>query len=228
MKNTVSSKLSIPVIVSVLLTILPLLTTSLLTAWAISNESLLRSFPLVWWIVVTIVLTLSSATALTPPTFLALVYGYFLGWVSFPLLFGLNLSAIALIYFIARFFHAETVRVYLTDIYPKVRPLLKRFHKNELKLIFFAKLSPVLPFAITNLFFVVAGARLRQVLVGGTLGMVPRTILAVWAGKEAQDISYLLAHPNEGLATKIVLIVLIVASTIGIGYFFRDKSVKNA
>ena len=70
-----------------------------------------------------------------------------------------------------------------------------------------------------------AGARFKQVLTGGTLGMIPRTMLAVWAGKEAQDIRYLLEHPNEGLTTKIILIVLIVISTVGIGYFFKDKKI---
>ena len=72
-----------------------------------------------------------------------------------------------------------------------------------------------------------AGARFKQILAGGTLGMIPRTILAVWAGKEAQDITYLLAHPNEGLWTKVVLITLIVISTLGIGYFFRDKKIAE-
>lgn len=219
------NRLPIPVIISVALTIIPLLTTSVLTAWAVSQEEFLRSLPLSWWIVATLVLTLTSSIALTPPTFLALVYGYFLSWIALPLLFGLNLGAIALIYMIASFFDAASLRAGLSAVYPKVRSLLGRFKKNELRLIFFAKLSPILPFAITNLFFAVAGARLRQVLAGGTLGMVPRTVLAVWAGREAQDIRYLLEHPNEGLLSKIVLILLIVVSSMGIGYFFREPKV---
>lgn len=224
LKNSAAKKLSFPAIVSVLLTVVPLLTTSLLTVWAINHEPLLRSWPISWWVGLTLCLTLSSSIALTPPTFLALVYGYFLSWMALPLLFGLNLGAIAIIYGIARFFNAESVRANLIEIYPRVNSLFKRFHQNELRLIFFAKLSPVLPFAITNLFFAMAGARLRQVLAGGTLGMIPRTILAVWAGKEAQDIRYLLKHPNEGLGTKIVLLLLIIISTIGIGYFFKDRN----
>jgi len=64
-------------------------------------------------------------------------------------------------------------------------------------------------------------------LAGGTLGMIPRTILAVWAGKEAQDIAYLLEHPNEGLSTKVFILLLIVISTFGLGYFFRDKKVTE-
>ena len=207
------------------MTIVPLVTTSILTAWVINHEKLLRNLPIEWWLGVTFILTLASASALTPPTFLALVYGYVLGWTSLPMLFALNIGAIAIIYVSAHFLHAASVRSYLIQVYPQVATLLRRFYQNELRLIFFAKLSPVLPFAITNLFFAMAGARFKQVLTGGTLGMIPRTMLAVWAGKEAQDIRYLLEHPNEGLATKIILIVLIVISTVGIGYFFKDKKI---
>jgi uncharacterized membrane protein YdjX (TVP38/TMEM64 family) len=223
LETSAHKKFSLPVVVSILMTVVPLVTTSLITAWAINNENVLRALPFEWWLGITFVLTLASSAALTPPTFLALVYGYFLGWSSLPMLFGLNLGAIAIIYVSAHFLHAESVRSYLIQIYPQVGNLLRKFYRNEMRLIFFAKLSPVLPFAITNLFFAMAGARFKQVLAGGTLGMIPRTVLAVWAGKEAQDMRYLLEHPNEGLATKIVLITLIVVSTIGIGYFFRGK-----
>ncbi len=212
-------------VISVLMTVVPLLTTSILTAWAISNEQFLRTMPLGWWVGVTLMLTIASSLALTPPTFLALVYGYFLGWISLLMLFGMNLGAIALIYVSANYLHATSLRKHLMQVYPQVGSLLSRFHKNELRLIFFAKLSPVLPFAITNLFFAMAGARFKQVLAGGTLGMIPRTVLAVWAGREAQDIRYLLEHPNEGLATKVVLILLIIVSTIGVGYFFRERKI---
>lgn len=216
-------RLSLPVILSVLLTLVPLVTTSLATAWAIAHEPMLRAWPLEYWILVTIALTVASALALTPPTFLALVFGYFLGWVAIPLLFGLNIGAIAIVFGLSRFLQPEVVRHHLVRIYPKVSQLLKKFYQNELRLIFFTKLSPVLPFAVTNLFFAMAGARFRQVLLGGTLGMIPRTILAVWAGKESQNIGYLLEHPNEGLWSKVVIIALIIVSSVGIGYFFRDK-----
>lgn len=218
-----AKKISLPVIVSVLLTLIPLVTTSIATAWAVSNEPLLRSWPVEHWILVTVGLTIASAIALTPPTFLALVFGYFLGWLALPLLFGLNVGAIAIVFGMSRFLQPDVVRHHLIRIYPKVSGLLKKFHQNELRLIFFTKLSPVLPFAVTNLFFAMAGARFRQVLAGGTLGMIPRTILAVWAGKEAQNIAYLLDHPNEGLWTKVIIILLIIISSVGIGYFFRDK-----
>ncbi|CAG5009362.1 hypothetical protein DYBT9275_04479 [Dyadobacter sp. CECT 9275] len=200
------------------------MTTSLLTAWAIGHENMLREWTFPFWVLVTVLLTVTSALALTPPTFLAMVYGYFLGWVALPLLFMLNLGAICIVYFLARFLNPGKTRNYLLAVYPKVGILLKRFRAQELRLIFFAKLSPILPFAVTNLFFAIAGARLKQVLAGGTLGMIPRTILAVWVGYEAQDIRYLLEHPNEGLGSKVLLILLISASTVGMGYFFRSRN----
>ena len=227
LENSSARKFSLPVIVSVLLTIIPLATTSLATAWAIAHESELRSWPMENWVLVTLGLTVASSFALTPPTFLALVYGYFLGWIAIPLLFGLNIGAIAIVFGLSRFLQPDSVRKYLIQVYPQVSSLLNRFYQNELRLIFFTKLSPVLPFAVTNLFFAMAGARFRQVIAGGTLGMIPRTILAVWAGKEAQDIAYLLEHPNEGLSTKIFILVLIIISTLGIGYFFREKKAAD-
>jgi uncharacterized membrane protein YdjX (TVP38/TMEM64 family) len=210
-----------------MLATIPMLTTSFLTAWAISYEDLLRTWPYYWWACLTLGLTLTSAVALTPPTFLALVFGYFLSWSGLPLMIFLNIGAISLVYFLAHFFQPEPIRGNLVEVYPVMNKLIRRFQDNQLRLIFFAKLSPVLPFAITNIFFVVVGARLKQVLLGGTCGMIPRTILAIWAGSEARDIRYLLDHPNEGLLNKIVLLVLIIGSTVGIGYFFKDRDLES-
>jgi uncharacterized membrane protein YdjX (TVP38/TMEM64 family) len=207
------------------MTIIPLLATSLLTAWAISNEALLAKWDTQTWLLVTLLLTLTSAIALTPPTFLALVFGYFLGLTAIPYLIFLNLGAIGLVYSFAHFLDAGTTLPYLIKAFPKANKLLQRFHDNQLRLIFFAKLSPVLPFAVTNLFFAIAGAKFKQVLLGGTVGMIPRTVLAVWVGSEARDIQYLLENPNEDLVTKILMLALILLSTFGLGYFLKDKKI---
>lgn len=227
MSTESTKKLTLSAVIGVLLTVIPMLTTSLLTVWAISQEEVLRAWPLQNWLLATLFLTLTSAIALTPPTFLALVYGYFLGWLALPLLISLNLGAITIVFVLSKLLKADTVRTYLVQIYPKSAGLLSRFHQNELKLIFFAKLSPVLPFAAANLFFSMAGARLSQLILGGTLGMIPRTIIAVWIGKEAQNITYLLEHPNEGLWTKLFVILLIIVSTFGITYFLRERKVVS-
>jgi len=202
---------------------MPLLTSSLLTAWAVGYESMWSSFSLSDWVLITLALSLTSALALTPPTFLALVYGYFLGWIGLPLLFLLNLGAIGLVYFIGKKLIPISFLTQLQQAYPAAAILLLRFHENPVRLIFFTKLSPMLPFAITNLIFTMAGARLPQMLLGGALGMIPRTALAMWMGTQAKEIRYLLEHPNEGMGTKVLIVALVLLSTAGIGWFFRKK-----
>lgn len=202
---------------------MPLLTSSILTAWAVGYESYWTSLSLGGWILITLMLSLTSALALTPPTFLALVYGYFLGWIGFPLLFLLNLGAIGLVYLIGKKLIPVSFLSQLQQAYPAAAPLLERFHENPVRLIFFTKLSPMLPFAITNLLFTMVGARLPQMLLGGVLGMIPRTALAMWMGTQAKEIRYLLEHPNEGLGTKLLIVALVLLSTAGIGWYFKKK-----
>ena len=203
--------------------ILPLLTSSVVTAWAISHEDWWTALPLATWVLITIALALASALALIPPGFLALLYGYFLGWLGFPLLVLMNTVAIALVYGLGRRLISPHFLGYLQEAYPATAKLLLRFHKDPIRLIFFTKLSPVLPFAITNLLFTLAGARLPQMVLGGTLGMVPRTILSLWIGTQAKEIKYLLENPNEGLGTKLLIVALVLLSTAGIGWFFKRK-----
>ena len=91
----------------------------------------------------------------------------------------------------------------------RVREILENIKEQELKIIFFAKLSPVLPFALTNFVFALSGAKLKNILLGGFLGMIPRTVLAVWTGHQAKEIRKLLENPNEGSLQQILLIVLL-------------------
>ncbi|GAB2782617.1 hypothetical protein GCM10027275_27960 [Rhabdobacter roseus] len=205
------------------MTLLPVLTSSLMAGWAITHEPILAGWAMSDWTWLTVVLTLGSGLGIVPPTFLALVFGYFIGWTSLPLLFSLNMGAIALVYGLARWIQPAGLLEYLQAAYPKVQRLLLRFRGNQLRLIFFAKLSPVLPFAVVNLLFSLAGASFRKILLGGAMGMVPRTLMAVWAGTQAREIRYLLENPNEGVGAQVLLLVLLLVSTVGIGWFFRDK-----
>jgi uncharacterized membrane protein YdjX (TVP38/TMEM64 family) len=223
LSNSVFRKYPLPLVLSTVLAIMPLLTSSLLTAWAIGYESQWASLSLMSWVFITLALAVASAFALTPPTFLALVYGYFLGWIGLPLLFLLNMGAIGMVYGLGRWLVSPAFLEQLQEAYPAAGRLLLRFHEDPVRLIFFTKLSPALPFAVTNLLFTLAGARLPQMLLGGALGMIPRTALALWMGTQAREIRYLLENPNEGLGTQLIVVALVLFSTLGIGWFFKKK-----
>ncbi len=120
----------------------------------------------------------------------------------------------------------ERFKSYLSDN-KKVSAILENIRREELKVIFFTKLSPVLPFALTNFVFALSGAKLRNILLGGFLGMIPRTALAVWTGSQAKEIKRLLENPNEGNLQKVLIILLIIFSVAGLLYFVLPKKKKN-
>ncbi|WP_019989061.1 TVP38/TMEM64 family protein [Rudanella lutea] len=221
----ISNKLTLPAVVSALMTVAPLLTSSFITYQVLVNEPLLAALTAGQWAVVTVVCALASALALMPPTFLALVFGYFLGWNALIPLFALNMAAILFVNTAVHWLDGDRLRHHLEQN-PKVHQILDRIGQRELRFIFFAKLSPVLPFAVTNLMFALSGARLYNVLLGGFLGMVPRTALAVWAGSQARELRALLTQPggtaNLGWTQGIVAVLLLV-SVVGLWRVLKGK-----
>jgi uncharacterized membrane protein YdjX (TVP38/TMEM64 family) len=214
-------------LLATLLTVLPVVTSSLLGAWAIREEAVLNSWTGQEWWIATILLALASALALAPPTLLAVIFGYFLNWLAFPYLIVLNLTAIALVYFLVGYVDKGMLVDQLQKAYPKSNALLHRFNDNQLRLVFFMKLSPLFPFAITNLVFVLSRARFSSIILGGTAGMIPRTLLAIWIGIEAKELRTLIENPNEKLEAKVVLFVLLLISTLGTVYFFRKRATEQ-
>ncbi len=218
-------KYSFALISSVFLTIVPLIFTSIITLWVAAHEVEIGSYNEQAWTIITFICCVTSAVAITPPTYLALVFGYFLGWYAILPVFTLNMTAIFLVNMVTRWLDKDRFKTYLSEN-KRVKGILDNIKEQELKIIFFAKLSPALPFALTNFVFALSGAKLKNILLGGFLGMIPRTVLAVWTGYQANEIRKLLENPNEGNLQKILLIILLVASVGGILYFLQPRKKK--
>jgi uncharacterized membrane protein YdjX (TVP38/TMEM64 family) len=211
----IKKRLLMPSLSAFFLTILPFLTSSLIGVWMVQNEGLIKGFEIKEWAIVCFVCSVACALALIPPTLLAFGFGYFLGWQAVIPLILLNLAAISIVYFIVNQLDKARLLTYLSQ-FERVASLLNRIHADEIRFVFFTKLSPVLPFALTNLVFSLMGIKFKNVILGGFLGMIPRTVLAVWVGKEAQEISRLIQNPNESLTSKIVIIALVILSVGGL------------
>lgn len=199
----------------IVLSALPVLTSSYITYYAVMHETQLTAFTFSQWVLATMVCSLGCAFALMLPTPLALIFGYFLGWRATGPLFVINMAAILLVNLVVRQLDHDRVRRTIEQN-PKAANVLHRIRDRELLVIFFAKLSPALPFSLTNMVFSLSGASLRNILLGGFLGMVPRTLLAIWSGAEAHHIRTLLDNPNEGSHTQIIVIGLLIVSIGGL------------
>ena len=130
--------------------------------------------------------------------------------------------AILLVNLITKRIDGDKFREYLSDN-KKINTILKNIRREELKFIFFTKLSPVLPFALTNFVFALSGAKLRNILLGGFFGMIPRTLVAVWTGSQAKEIRRLLENPNQGNTQKVLIVLLLIISISGILYYILPR-----
>lgn len=222
-KTAILKTITGPALVGIVISLTPIVLTSVLTYYAIVYESVIADFTLWHWVGITAICTVASA-GLMPPTMLALIFGYFLGWQAVLPLFIINLGGILFINLLVRWLDHEHVRA-IIQRNPKAQSILDRILHNELEVIFYAKLSPVLPFGLTNLLFALSGAKLKNILLGGFLGMTPRTLLAIWSGRQAHEIKTLLNNPNQSTWTQIIVISLVVVSIAGLWHVIQ-KSLK--
>ena len=203
---------------------MPLLVSSSISYWVITHEQEIQNFTFQNWTIAFIFACFTMAFALTPTTFIALLSGYFLGWQAF--------IPVGITYWIASFLGYKAAQmidggrfIRILSEKPKVKQILENLQKDEFKIILLARLSPVLPFAVTNVLFSFLGTKLRNFLTAGFLGMLPRTILSIWIGTQAQEIKRLIEHPSEGNISKFLILGLIGGSILGLGYFVK-KAIK--
>jgi uncharacterized membrane protein YdjX (TVP38/TMEM64 family) len=224
-KSPILQKITGPAIVGVVLSVLPIVFTSVLTYYAVLHEEFIRSLTSWQWAILTVVFSITSA-GLTPPTILALIFGYFLGWNAILPILVVNFGGILFINLIVRWIdHERFIRFLRRN--PKAQLVLDRILDKELEVVFFAKLSPILPFGLTNLMFALSGAKLSNILLGGFLGMTPRTLLAIWSGREAREIRTLLDNPNQSFWGQIIVVALILVSIAGLWQIVRQALKKN-
>ncbi|MCU0470584.1 MAG: VTT domain-containing protein [Arcicella sp.] len=205
--------------------LMPLLVSSSISYWIITHEQEIQTFTFQDWIIVFLISCFTMAFALTPTTFIALLSGYFLGWQAF--------LPLALSYWIASFIGFKIAQMIdggrflqIISEKPKVKQVLENLQKDEFKIILLARLSPVLPFAVTNVLFSFSGTKLRNFLTAGFIGMLPRTLLSIWIGTQAQEIKRLIEHPSEGNLSQMLILGLIGGSILGLGYFVK-KAVEK-
>ncbi|MDN3669732.1 VTT domain-containing protein [Echinicola jeungdonensis] len=171
-------------------------------------------------------LTLTGALlmglAITPTTILAIATGFLWGWKAFlPLVIAYAMASL-MGYFLGKRLGQNSLEIILSN-YPKADRLIQDKKGKWGKLIFYIRISPVIPFALSNLLFALLKTGWKNVLVYGTLGMLPRTLMAFTLGTYAESfIQAFEGQENNGQI--LILISLMILSLWGIFRFFKKKS----
>ena len=96
----------------------------------------------------------------------------------------------------------------------RMQQVLDGLSGHQWRVVVLTRLSPILPFSLMNLVLPAIGVRLPVFLLAGSIGMLPRTLFAMWAGMQGRDLMALLRHPAEG---NLSLIFMLVATTLSVG-----------
>lgn len=129
----------------------------------------------------TLLIAVFLGLALLPTTLTALATGYYFGWVGFPALFFGYLLANVIGYSLGKALNTDFLSLlYLRK--PDLKAQLESKIQRPQSLIFFVRISPVIPFAISNFLFAALNIDLKKVLLFGIPGMLPRTLIAFGTG----------------------------------------------
>jgi uncharacterized membrane protein YdjX (TVP38/TMEM64 family) len=214
--------LSKSTILSLYFVLAPLVASIFIGSVITENEILFKSFIVNYNLLFGVICVIACTLAIIPPTLLASIWGYFFGWKAILPLFIINFFAILGIYTIACSTRSESILSFVNEN-RKVKTMLSKVYKSQFEFVFFTKLSPILPFALTNFVFALANIQPKNIVLGGLIGMIPRTILAVWIGLEVNQIRNIVVSSAETAASKIIIFVLILISSVGLFNFFSKK-----
>ncbi|WP_158858656.1 TVP38/TMEM64 family protein [Lunatibacter salilacus] len=164
--------------------------------------------------------------ALLPTTLLSILTGYIWGWDAFGWLVMAYLLATSLGYTLGKFLSQHQLDI-LLKYYPRAKKMVLEKQEKIGSLIFFVRLSPVIPFAFSNVLFALLKTGLWRVLWWGIWGMLPRTILAFYSGTIAGSL-YQALMDNDNYAEWITFIILLAVSIWGIVRFVKKDNKTEA
>ena len=170
-----------------------------------------------------IVTAFTMAILLTPTTFIASLSGFLFGLSSLVYVVPAYLLASLLGYMFGRYLDKGRLLKSMVDIDNK--ELLKNtVESNPFWFVILCRISPILPFGLMNLLLPAFGVKIKEFIVAGTVGMLPRTTLFVWVGSVAQNLMEALKSGNGGIGFKFYITsILVIVSSFGLLYLFKRK-----
>jgi uncharacterized membrane protein YdjX (TVP38/TMEM64 family) len=148
--------------------------------------------------------------ALLPTTLTALATGFFFGWIGFPGLFLGYLFANVIGYMLGKALNTNFLGL-LYQRKPEIKHEIDSRIKRPQSLIFFIRISPIIPFAISNFLFASLKIDLKKVLLFGIPGMLPRTLIAFSTGLMAGSFLDAKKSMNDPIQWGILTILFLVS-----------------
>lgn len=193
---------------------------SLLASYCLSHSTEIQATSPFVLFLGQVLASIALALGFMPTTFYSLLAGYFFGWSSIPYLFVSYMLASVCGYYLCMWLDRGHLRKVLNERYPVDR-VVQKLSGSGIGLAAFCRLSPTLPFAILNAIFAMVQYPFYSYFIGGFIGMLPRTLFAVYLGQKFQHVTSLEDMQSE-MSTWFA-VVMALFSFVGIGWIVKKK-----
>lgn len=204
---------------------LPLIGSSVVITYILQHKETIDTFNLLEWSLFFLCTSLLMGLMLTPTTFIAMLSGFLLGFNAIVPVVLMYTIASAIGYFIGKLL--DQGKVEKTLRYFKKEHLIENIQESDHWFVFTCRLSPVLPFAFTNVVLASINTPFRRFITWGTLGMLPRTLLAIWVGRQATNMYQLENNSFEWNTESFILLSLLLVSFIMLSFLMKKILTKK-
>lgn len=208
----------------ILSALLPILASTGITVLLLYFESELLVWNFWQWFILYFGVSILMGFALMPTTLMAFLTGYFLGFEGTPLMITAYLIASYIGYQLGLFLEGKKIHKNILEK-PKINRFLTSLKEKSWKLIILVRLSPVLPFSVMNLVLSAIRFPIKIFLIGSFIGMMPRTLFAIYVGTRAQNLKNLIENKTttDFPYSEIIIILLTIITIFGIGRMVRNS-----
>ena len=170
----------------------------------------------VWGLILLAVVYVIATVFMLPGSILTLGAGFAFGLVkgTLAVMAGSVLGALAA-FLVGRYFARGFVEQKAKEN-PKFNAIDRAVEREGFKIVLLTRLSPVFPFNLLNYLFSITKVRTRDYFLASWLGMIPGTIMYVYLGAAAKDLTQILTGNLEGGIWQKVLLGVGLAATIAV------------
>ena len=206
---------------------MPILGSIVITALIYRYENFFSYPDLGSYVLFFTVSTICIAFALVPSTYLAVASGFLLGWISIPLVIVSYLSAAL----IARFLFANQPEDFIPQLAqkrPQLNTYLTRLRDKPFALVFYGRISVLMPFSVMNVVFAILKIDLKSYLLGSVVGMFPRTLISIAIGMQSGSLLESIKGGEFVWWKFAILAGLLLFSFVGFGWILKSKGKEQS
>jgi uncharacterized membrane protein YdjX (TVP38/TMEM64 family) len=167
--------------------ILPVISNLVLIATFATNIESIKDWDQSTIVYLSILIFFTSSFSITSTTLLSVACGYLFGWISFPILLIMFTAGSLLGYYLANLFDQGTIMSWIKTnqvTYDFIEKLRQRVNL----MVFIMRVTPVLPFTVTNILCSYLSVPLKNYLLMGFLGIGARSFATVYTGTQISSI----------------------------------------